>query len=129
MNITSVVVSAALMGTMAPAVANMSLQPMMATKRANNFSVAESSVVTFSAKAEKDNVLPEVPDHCELGNLGDGAYSITCVAGEDSSNRLSLVPSGLRMMVMVTLTQPEPLHLTHLVSSLDTNVLLMIHGV
>ena len=62
MNITSVVVSASLMATLAPAVANMSLQPMMASKRAENFSTAESTVVTFSAKAEKDNTIPDVPD-------------------------------------------------------------------
>ena len=55
---------------------------MMAAKRANNFSVAESTVVTFSAKAEKDNTLPEVPDNCGLEELGDGAYSITCEEGE-----------------------------------------------
>ena len=59
MNITSVVVSAAMMATLAPAVANMSIQPMMAAKRAENFSTAESAVVTFSAKAEKDNELPD----------------------------------------------------------------------
>ena len=82
MNITSVVVSAGLMATLAPAVANMSIQPMMAAKRANNFSVAESAVVSFSAKAEKDNTLPEVPDNCGLEELGDGAYSITCEEGE-----------------------------------------------
>ena len=82
MNITSVVVSASLMATLAPAVANMSLQPMMASKRAENFSTAESTVVTFSAKAEKDNTIPDVPDDCELGELGDGAYSITCEAGD-----------------------------------------------
>ena len=83
MNITSVVVSAALMGTLAPAVANMSIQPIMAAKRAENFSTAESTVVTFSAKAEKDNKLPDdTPDGCVLGDLGDGAYSITCEAGE-----------------------------------------------
>ena len=55
---------------------------MMASKRAENFSTAESTVVTFSAKAEKDNTLPDVPDDCELGELGDGAYSITCEAGD-----------------------------------------------
>ena len=82
MNITSVVVSTAMMATLAPAVANMSLQPMMASKRAENFSTAESTVVTFSAKAEKDNELPDTPDNCKLGDLGDGAYSITCEAGD-----------------------------------------------
>ena len=82
MNITSVVVSSALMATLAPAVASMSIQPMLAAKRANNFAAAESAVVTFSAKAEKNNNLPETPDNCELGSLGDGAYSITCEEGE-----------------------------------------------
>ena len=82
MNITSVVVSAALMGTMAPAVANMSLQPIMATKRANNFSAAESTVVAFAAKAEIDNAIPPVPSNCGLSDLGDGAFTISCHEGD-----------------------------------------------
>lgn len=70
------------MGTMAPAVANMSLQPIMATKRANNFSAAESRVVTFSAKAENDNSLPPIPSKCDVTALGDGAHTISCWEGE-----------------------------------------------
>lgn len=45
MNITSAVVGISLMGTAMPMVANMTIQPMMAQKRAENFAVAESAAV------------------------------------------------------------------------------------
>lgn len=82
MNMTSVVVSTALMASFSPAVANMSLQPLMAVTRSNNFASAESTVVSFSAKAEKDNILPTTPESCDLTDLQNGAYTISCHEGD-----------------------------------------------
>ena len=58
MNITSMLVGITVMGIAAPQIANMSLQPVIAQKRAENFGVAESAAVIFAAhmKAEKMNL-------------------------------------------------------------------------
>jgi hypothetical protein len=82
MNLMSTVVSAALLGFLAPSVAHMSIQPLMAAKRADNFAEAESLAVTFAATAEKNSELPTVPDTCELSESDNSAYEITCSAGD-----------------------------------------------
>ena len=102
MNITSVVVSAALMGLIAPAVAHVSIQPLIAQKRATNFAVAEAKAVSYAAKNEG---LPEptpVTDGCTLIGMEDSdALSITCVEGESQfrqsvtrSFRLAVIEGG-----------------------------------
>ena len=85
MNITSVVVAASLMGIAAPGVANMAIQPMLAQKRANNFAVAEALAVSFAAANEGE---PSIDmnsfndEKCELNDIEDRAYSITCTEGQ-----------------------------------------------
>ena len=72
MNITSVVVAASLMGLVAPGVANMAVQPMLAQQRANNFAVAESLAVQFAAANEGQPAIDMKPfneDKCELNDL------------------------------------------------------------
>ena len=83
MNLVSSVVGLSIMGTAMPMVANMSIQPMMAQKRAENFGVAEASAVTYSAMNEGLPETTPVPDGCNLVELEESnAYSITCIHGD-----------------------------------------------
>ena len=59
MNITTVVVATSMAGLIAPGIANMAIQPVLASKRAVNFSAAEASAVIFSSTAERTNVIDE----------------------------------------------------------------------
>ena len=84
MNITAVVVGSALMASLAPAVANMSIQPFAAAKRANNFAIAESAVVGYAAKNEGGAELTPLPDNCTTAELEGNSYTVTCTHGEGS---------------------------------------------
>ena len=66
MNVLTVTVSAAMMGMLMPGVMTMSIAPIMAGKRAENFAVAETSAVSYAALAHDKYTLPEVPDGCEV---------------------------------------------------------------
>ena len=84
MNLVSVTVSAAVMATIAPGVAQMSIAPIIAQKRAANFSIAEASAVAYAARNEG---LPEpqaeLPEGCTLAAGEDSnAWSVTCVHGQ-----------------------------------------------
>lgn len=82
MNIVSTVVGLTIMGAAAPMIADMSIQPIIAQKRAENFSVAEATAVTFAAKNERATSLTPTPSLCdEPASLSNGAYSITCTEG------------------------------------------------
>ena len=82
MNIVSTVVGLAIMGAAAPMIADMSIQPIMAQKRAENFSIAEATAVTFAAKNKGATSLTPTPSLCnEPASLSNGAYSITCTEG------------------------------------------------
>ena len=78
MNIVSIVVGSALMASLAPAVANMSIQPFAAAKRANNFAVAESTAVGYSAKNEGGAALTPIPESCFTAELEGNSYTVTC---------------------------------------------------
>ena len=82
MNIVSVVISASLMGLIAPGVAQMAIQPAIAQKRANNFSEAEMIVVAFAGEAEATQALPDIPRGCSVPEPENSVYSITCTRGE-----------------------------------------------
>ena len=82
MNIVSIVVGSALMASLAPAVANMSIQPFAAAKRANNFAVAESTAVGYSAKNEGGAALTPIPESCFTAELEGNSYTVTCWHGE-----------------------------------------------
>ena len=83
MNLVSVMVTGALMGMISPFVATMAIQPVIAQKRASNFSVAEASAVTYAALNEGAPATTPVPEGCELLGLEDSnAFSITCTHGE-----------------------------------------------
>ena len=85
MNIVSVMVSMSIVGASAPMMLDMSLAPIVAQKRALNFGVAETSAVTYAAANEGSKLeLTAIPDGCDVTELGDLAYSITCVEGENT---------------------------------------------
>jgi len=78
MNIVSVTVSAAMMGTLMPGVMTMAIAPSVAQLRANNFAVAEAQTVAFAANANVAYTLPSVPDNCEVN---EELTEIKCVHG------------------------------------------------
>ena len=82
MNIVSVLVSASLMGLIAPGIAQMAIQPAIAQKRAHNFAQAEVAAVTFAGQAEAAQSLPDIPDRCSVEPPENSVYSITCTRGE-----------------------------------------------
>ncbi len=87
MNIVSVTVAGALMGLLAPTVAQMSLQPIIAQKRAANFGVAESKAVAYSALNEGAPQLTPIDtlatEGCTVsGDTDTNAYIITCIEGK-----------------------------------------------
>ena len=83
MNIVSLTVTGALLGLLGPAVAQMSLQPIVAQKRSENFSIAEAKAVSFAAKNEGGVTLTPTPDGCNVIEIEEQSYSITCLEGEN----------------------------------------------
>lgn len=82
MNIISSIVGLGIMGTAMPMIAQMSIQPHMALKRAENFGIAEAAAVTFAAQNEGATSLTPTPSLCDNPDpLSNGAYSITCTEG------------------------------------------------
>ena len=55
MNITSVMVGMAMAGAVAPSVANMAIQPVVAQVRSENFAVAETAAVVFRCNIRRHN--------------------------------------------------------------------------
>ena len=85
MNLHTVVVATALAGMAAPGVANMAIQPMLAQRRANNFGIAETKVVTFAAVNEGNETLDMSSfddKNCELKEPEARAYTVKCSEGE-----------------------------------------------
>lgn len=82
MNILSITVTAAIMGTLMPGVASMSIAPVLAGKRAANFAAAETAAVSYAATAHNKYTLPEIPDGCEVTLIQDRTYNVTCTHGE-----------------------------------------------
>ena len=82
MNIVSTIVGVSIMGAAAPAILDMSIAPMVAQKRAQNFGVAESLAVTFAANYEGGTALPKNTDSCTANDIGNRSWSVTCEEGE-----------------------------------------------
>ena len=83
MNIVSVTVTAAIMGVIAPGVAQMSIMPVIAQKRASNFGVAEARAVAYAALNEGAPALTPWEDNpatkgCKVTDMGDDAHTIQC---------------------------------------------------
>ena len=81
MNITSVMVGLSIMGTAMPMVAEMTLAPMQAQKRAQNFAVAETLAVSVAGTAEANQSLPVIPAGCAVDAPQNSVYKVTCTAG------------------------------------------------
>lgn len=78
MNIITVTVSAAMMGTLMPGVMTMAIAPTVAQVRANNYAVAEAQAVAFADAASIAYELPTVPDICDIN---EEETEITCEEG------------------------------------------------
>jgi len=92
-------VTGSLMGILSPVVATMSIQPVIAQKRASNFSVAETAAVVFAATYEGKLELPEDTDTC-VSKLREGtanAFSVTCTHG--SGKYVQSVTRAFRLAV------------------------------
>ncbi len=81
MNLVSITVGGALIGMLSPFIASMSVQPVIAQKRAANFSAAEAVAVSYSAKNELLEELTDVPTGCSVILLEERAYTISCFQG------------------------------------------------
>ena len=82
MNLVSALVGISLMGTAAPTVVTMTIAPIEAQKRAENFGIAESAAVTFAAANEGGTDVPVSTDVCAVGGGTNDAYTVTCSHGE-----------------------------------------------
>jgi hypothetical protein len=83
MNIISTTVGLSIMGAAAPMVLEMSIAPVVAQKRAQNFGVAETAAVVFAATYEGTLDTPENTETCTpAAREGtENAYSVTCTHG------------------------------------------------
>ena len=99
MNIVSVMVGMTLMGAAAPSVLNMSIAPVEAAKRAENFGIAETAAVVFAATYEGTTDIPKNTDTCLAAEREDtqNAYSVTCTYG--SGRYVQSVTRGFRLAV------------------------------
>ena len=85
MNIVSSIVGISIMGAAAPGVMQMSIAPIEAQKRAQNFGIAETAAVVFAATYEGKLDIPSNTDTCtaEAREDTENAYSVTCTFGTD----------------------------------------------
>ena len=84
-HLTTTVVATAIMGLVAPGVARMATQPMIAQLRASNFGIAETKVVTFAAINEGNESIDMSSfddENCELKEPEARAYTVKCSEGE-----------------------------------------------
>ena len=99
MNIVSALISLSIMGAAAPGIAQMSIAPFEAQKRAENFGIAESAAVVFAATYEGTTDIPQNSDTCipEERESTQNAYSVTCTHG--SGRYVSSVTRAFRLAV------------------------------
>ena len=99
MNIMSAVVGTTIMGVTAPMVAQMSIAPYQANKRAENFGIAETAAVVYAATYEGTLKVPENTDTCVAAAREgtENAYSVTCTHG--SGKYVQSVTRAFRLAV------------------------------
>ena len=100
MNIVSVIAGMTIMGVAAPQIANMSIQPFIAQKRALNFGIAESAAVTYAAQHEGASQLSATPSGCITDITNSPAIEITCTEGENQF--VQTVSRSFRLDVQAT---------------------------
>ena len=84
MNIVSTMVGMSIIGASAPMIMTMAIAPAEATKRANNFGIAETAAVVFAATYEGKLDLPPTSTETCTSQAREGtqnAYSVTCTHG------------------------------------------------
>ena len=104
MNIVSSLVGISIMGAAAPTMVQMTLAPLEAQKRAENFSIAESTAVAFAANNEGQQSVGKAPKGCTLNTTAPSAYDITCVSGE--GRFLQSVTRSFKLRTGSTYTNP-----------------------
>ena len=67
-----------------PGVMTMSIAPVLAGKRAENFAVAETSAVSYAAVAQDKYTLPTIPSGCTVTLVVDRTYNVTCSHGQNN---------------------------------------------
>ena len=99
MNISSVIMGAALLGVTAPSVLQMSIAPVEAQARARNFSEAESAAVTFAGSNEGQvDLVGNVPENCTLSDeMAGRSYDVTCTGGPEDSKYQQTVSRSFRL--------------------------------
>ena len=85
MNIVGTMVGMTLMASASPMVMNMAIAPAEASKRAQNFGIAETAAVVFAATYEGTLDIPADTETCtsEAREGTENAYSVTCTHGTD----------------------------------------------
>ena len=83
MNIISSLVGVSILSAAMPMVAQVSIAPFIAQKRAGNFGIAEAKAVSYAAMNEGGLALTPTPDGCTTIETENYAYSITCTEGEN----------------------------------------------
>ena len=83
MNIVSTLVGLSIAGAAAPGIAQMTIAPFEAQKRAGNFAVAETAAVVYSATYEGTLDTPKNTETCVVAEREDtkNAFSVTCTHG------------------------------------------------
>jgi len=74
-------VGLSVMGIAAPTIMDISIAPVIAQKRANNFGVAESAAVTYAAANEGVANPPNPSGDCVLDRSSAPAYTVLCTEG------------------------------------------------
>ena len=91
MNLVSTMIGMSIIATASPGVVTMTLAPLEAAKRAENFGVAETAAVVFAAQYEGTLDVPENTDTC-IARGGTEMYSVTCTHGS-----VEYVQSGISL--------------------------------
>lgn len=100
MNIVSTMVTMSIAGAMSPMMMTMALTPAEASKRAQNFGIAETAAVVFAATYEgTTDIPPTATETCtsEARENTENAYSVTCTHG--SGNYVQSVTRAFRLAV------------------------------
>lgn len=85
MNLVSSMIGLSVMGIVAPTIMDISIAPVIAQKRSNNFGIAASAAVVFAATYEGTTDIPQNTDTLVAAEREDtqNAYSVTCTYGAD----------------------------------------------
>lgn len=84
MNLVSALISLSIIGAAAPGIAQMSIAPFEAQKRAENFGIAETAAVVFAATYEGTTDIPQNTSVCTAKEREGtvNAFSVTCTHGD-----------------------------------------------